>query len=308
MAFVPDEAVIAGHSVSSGAFFLYVYFCMRRNRQSGGFRCPWTLVDRDVGLPKTTYYRQRAELRDAGWIEVDGDFVRPLNGNFNLKNGNSNPKNGIANPKNGTAYIETIPATIPATDHVGSFAAGGGGTEARLLAPKRGDGSAGHTRSNAEGGAAVEEVFEYWKFKTGNAEAILDPKRTSLLGARLQEGYTVERLKRCLDGWALNPFYQGKNRDGNIIDSILTIFANGDRVEKFENEWKKSLKSHSVRTAGVGPAEERFCDRCREHSGRYLIEIDGQVRSHRCDHNPHATPSQPPTVRKANIPEGGADE
>lgn len=87
MAFVPDKAIEISGEISPNAFRLYIHFCRRRNKHSGGWWFPKDDVLREVpGISEPTYFRLKKELVEKKWIEVSSNFVRPLIGFEVVKN------------------------------------------------------------------------------------------------------------------------------------------------------------------------------------------------------------------------------
>lgn len=89
-------------------------------------------------------------------------------------------------------------------------------------------------QAEGNGGAALrlaEEVFDYWRAKL-HPRAKLTVKRRKYICARLRDGYTVEQLKRAVDGCAASSFHQGDNEEGRLYDDITTIFRAGHKVEQ----------------------------------------------------------------------------
>ena len=95
IAIVPERAVIDSHQLTPSGFRLYVYFCLRRNNQSGV--CFPTLRRAAADLQMNYSYAStlRRELVKKGWIRVEDErFIRPLRGfeipNINIEIPNSN--------------------------------------------------------------------------------------------------------------------------------------------------------------------------------------------------------------------------
>ena len=80
---------------------------------------------------------------------------------------------------------------------------------------------------------SVFEVFEHWKSKFGKPKAKLDKKREARISQALKLGYSLEELKRAINGCALSRWHMGANKDGTIYDGIQTIFRDADQVDKF---------------------------------------------------------------------------
>ena len=84
--------------------------------------------------------------------------------------------------------------------------------------------------------ADVRAVFDHWaqlEAATGGIKgAKLTAGRMSRIKARMKEGYTVDQLKACVNGYLTDPFYLGQNNRRQRYTGIDTIFLNGERVEK----------------------------------------------------------------------------
>jgi hypothetical protein len=131
MAYIPDEAIKRQYSeLTPAAVALYGYYCMKRNKKTGGFNCPERLVLSELkGLDRRDYYRSKAELIRKKWIEVSRSSVRPLVGFVSdINDTNSKPKSdNNVTPKNSksdnndtksdisvTLIYKEVPAILPA--------------------------------------------------------------------------------------------------------------------------------------------------------------------------------------------------
>lgn len=83
--------------------------------------------------------------------------------------------------------------------------------------------------------AEVLEVFAH--YRTHHARAHPKPLSSSkewrAIKARLAEGYTVDDLKRAIDGMHQSPFHQGENDRGRRYDSLELAMRDGSRVRQF---------------------------------------------------------------------------
>ena len=61
----------------------------------------------------------------------------------------------------------------------------------------------------------------------------IDKKRTAKIISALEHGFTVDELKRAVDGAKSSPFHRGQNDRGVIYDSIDLIFRNPEKIETF---------------------------------------------------------------------------
>lgn len=139
MAFIPDEAALAmRNELTPAARDLFIYYCVRRNRKSGGFNCPLSRVLAELkGIKRAAYFGAKRELLDKDWIEARGDFITPVRGFKSPENQTSpklkspkiqtsskskspeiqtdSPENQTTSPENQTSHNIEVPATIPAT-------------------------------------------------------------------------------------------------------------------------------------------------------------------------------------------------
>jgi hypothetical protein len=76
-------------------------------------------------------------------------------------------------------------------------------------------------------------VFNYWQKVMEHPNAKPTRERLTKIAARLKEGYSVEDLKKAIDGCLASSHHMGDNDQGKRYDSIGLIFRNGDKVEQF---------------------------------------------------------------------------
>ena len=79
----------------------------------------------------------------------------------------------------------------------------------------------------------VRGVFDYWREVMEHPNAVLDNKRSRAIAARLKHGYSVEQLKRAVDGCRASPWHQGQNDRHQVYDDIELICRDAKRVEAF---------------------------------------------------------------------------
>lgn len=89
MAFIPDECVhdaqyelVSGSGqVKHAAYYLYTYYCRRRNHKSGLCSAKLEATHADTGLPKSNISQLKSFLIENGWIHDYGkNLIRPLKG------------------------------------------------------------------------------------------------------------------------------------------------------------------------------------------------------------------------------------
>ena len=79
----------------------------------------------------------------------------------------------------------------------------------------------------------IGEVFDYWRKVMNRERSKIDKKRTAKIISALEHGFTVDELKRAVDGAKSSPFHRGHNDRGVIYDSIDLIFRNPEKIETF---------------------------------------------------------------------------
>lgn len=89
---------------------------------------------------------------------------------------------------------------------------------------------------------AIREVLDYWKarLKHPRAKTPLSGERAAKVRARLRDGFTVQRLKRAVDGCALMPYVGAGGRKpfgkpSERHDDLELICRNEVKVRQFED-------------------------------------------------------------------------
>lgn len=78
------------------------------------------------------------------------------------------------------------------------------------------------------------EVFEHWREIMGKGpRAVFDDARRGAVEARLAEGYTVDELKRAIEGCASDPFNMGKNDRKKRYDDLELICRKAAHVDRY---------------------------------------------------------------------------
>lgn len=75
-------------------------------------------------------------------------------------------------------------------------------------------------------------VFDYWRQETGHLKAQFDTKRQRAVRERLKD-YSVDDLRRAVDGCLLTPHNQGKNDRGEVYDDLELICRDAAHVDRF---------------------------------------------------------------------------
>lgn len=79
----------------------------------------------------------------------------------------------------------------------------------------------------------VMEVFNHWRTAMNHPTAALSDKRRQRIKDRLAEGYSVETLKRAIDGCKLSPWHMGTDpkSSGQVFDDIELICRSAEKVD-----------------------------------------------------------------------------
>lgn len=81
---------------------------------------------------------------------------------------------------------------------------------------------------------AAAEVFWHWRAVMGkDGRTAFDAKRRRAVKARLADGYTVDQLKRAVDGCAKTPHNMGQNDRGERYDDLELICRDAAHVDRF---------------------------------------------------------------------------
>lgn len=105
------------------------------------------------------------------------------------------------------------------------------------------------------------DVFEHWLRVMKRPKAIFGDKRKSAVNARLREGFSVEDLKKAIDGCAITPWNNGGDT-GKRHDDLELICRDAPHVERFMANADHPPPPRSVRgaveaVAGSGPIVAR---------------------------------------------------
>lgn len=85
----------------------------------------------------------------------------------------------------------------------------------------------------------INHVFAYWQKTFDHSRAKLTQDRKTKIAARLRD-YSLDDLKRTIDGCKASAYHMGENDQGKVYDTIELLFRNGDKVESF---WEYAAES-----------------------------------------------------------------
>ena len=77
------------------------------------------------------------------------------------------------------------------------------------------------------------EIFEYWKRACDKPRAIYTDDRRAKVRARLRQGFSVEQIKRAIDGVANSPWHRGENNQHREFLDLTLICQTGSKVEQY---------------------------------------------------------------------------
>lgn len=78
----------------------------------------------------------------------------------------------------------------------------------------------------------VQAVFSYWQTIMDKRRAKLDDKRKSLITNALKN-YTVEELRKAIDGCKSSPWHMGKNPGNTLYNELGLILRNSEKIDGF---------------------------------------------------------------------------
>jgi hypothetical protein len=77
-------------------------------------------------------------------------------------------------------------------------------------------------------------IFEYWRVTMGKGHTVkFGNDRRQKVRARLREGYTVEQIKRAIDGCAGSAFHRGENDGHREYNDLTLICQTSAKLEQF---------------------------------------------------------------------------
>jgi hypothetical protein len=85
---------------------------------------------------------------------------------------------------------------------------------------------------NTNDGQLCQQVFNHWQQIMNHPKAKLDKIRRKKINQALGS-YSVEELKKAIDGCHKDPFNMGKNDNNKKYDSIGLIFRDSDHIDRF---------------------------------------------------------------------------
>lgn len=91
----------------------------------------------------------------------------------------------------------------------------------------------------------VQAVWDHWKTTMSRPRAMLTAERKHKIEARLKD-YSVDDIKRAIDGCKASPHHQGQNEHGTKYTDIELICRTGSKLEQFMELCPKAKASPPV--------------------------------------------------------------
>lgn len=105
-------------------------------------------------------------------------------------------------------------------------------------------------------GAAVDEVFDFWREAMESPRSKLDAKRRKAIGERFKDGYSVEDIQLGIMGCRASDFHMGHNDRGTRYCSIDLICRDAEHLDRFIELGEKVANTELARVAKREPKPE----------------------------------------------------
>lgn len=193
----------------------------RTNHDTGQCNPSHKRLAQDCGMSISTLKRCIKQLVDAGLVEV----LTKKMGDVNLPNQYKLKMQGVGSQRTypSSHRTEGVGSQWPTNHEVNN--------QEENLSNRRS--AQAPSSDSVKAGDDHKAVFEHWQSVHGKTNAKLIKDRLSKINARLKEGYTVDQLKRAIDGCKLSPFHMGDNDNRTLYNDLKTILRDGAQVEKF---------------------------------------------------------------------------
>lgn len=263
MAFIPDEAIRRMREIPLPAYQLYTYYCMKRSNATGDYEVPNKLVTEETGMDRSQVHRMRHVLIAEGWIEADGDRIRPILGDFSPADRRTRAGDGASPPhlkpvterhkeaNSGDAPSQNAPNPVTLRHGVCD------GASPKMPDPvterhQTCDGASPHIRNTSpltspERPALSLPTLSRPPQPTRSANGARESR--GVIGAKSRHSEeTCVRFARSLPGIrAPDGFGRTIWRDGSRDDEIDNWLANGAKVETREEKIARLLRERTER-------------------------------------------------------------
>lgn len=76
-------------------------------------------------------------------------------------------------------------------------------------------------------------VFEFWKATFNSPKTVLTEKRKKKIEARLEQGYSVDDIKKAILNCSKSDYHMGKNERGTVYNDIELICREPEKLDRF---------------------------------------------------------------------------
>ncbi|WP_446089869.1 replication protein [Acinetobacter sp. 1124_18A] len=76
-------------------------------------------------------------------------------------------------------------------------------------------------------------IFEFWKTTFNSSKTVLTEKRKKKIEARLEQGYSVEDIKKAIVNCSKSDYHMGKNERGTVYNDIELICREPEKLDRF---------------------------------------------------------------------------
>ena len=199
-----DDYEFGGLQDASKLHLMLIWLLASRNNNRLPFNARW--IKQRIGVESAV---DLDELVEFGFIELEPSESRTLQ------------------------EVEQVASKVLQTvEHVAD-------TEREREGEREGRESRGEPSINARCASDVDQVFAHWKVVMGKSAATrLTAGRKTSVKARLKN-YTVDDIKKAIDGCAKSPHHMGGNDQGTVYDDLTLICRNDDKLEYFRDSIAK---------------------------------------------------------------------
>ena len=121
--------------------------------------------------------------------------------------------------------------------------------------------------------STISQVFDYWRQSLGHPRARLTADRKAAVRRRLAEGYSVDEIKRAIDGCKASPFHQGDNEFGSVYDDLTLICRSGSKLEQFIGYLSRGKnRRHDPGRPPANAPREKYSPPCRTCGGLGVVD------------------------------------
>lgn len=235
---IPNVFISSTISLTTEAKWLFVILRYHSNFKTGHAFPSYTAIQEMTGFHRRTIAQALRELETSGWLTKQRRFGQSTVYSLQI------PSSSISDTTDASYSSSTVGTISSSTYATISSSNGVHANKIDLTRSKEQDTPLPPKGERRRGmiSSRVLAVFEYWQRRLNHPQAKLDGKRARLIQARLRD-YTVEELKRAIEGCAASPFHMGQNDTGQVHDDIALICRDASHVEMFTGKLNQKALS-----------------------------------------------------------------